>query len=683
MPRSHRPLPSLLLALALTAGPSCHRPPETPQAPPPRTQPEKTNPPPPATPPVVPEVTEPGHEPAPPPQSGLPAPGFDHWGLLWSESESRFRVHAPIVKAMELLLFVSARGGNPVARHAMKATNEGSFEVAVPGNLAGKFYRYHLVYESGHTTEVVDPFATHLVASGTRALIAKPGQFDPPGWNVKPRLPAPASPLDAVIYEAHLRDLTIHGSSGVEKKGGYLGWTETSTTLDGKAGAPPTSIAYMRQLGVTHVHLLPVMDFENDETKDEYNWGYMTEGWFSPEGMYAGNPDDGSRVTEFKQLILALHRERIGLIMDVVFNHAAHRSPLQALGGTKFFRTWPDGSWANGSHCGNDLRTENPWVREFIIRSCEYWTREYDVDGFRFDLMGLIDAETMRQVERRLRAIKPGIILYGEPWASGATPIDGQAADKIGLRSVPGIAAFNDDIRNALKGMPKGKEPGFIMNGSRKEELFRGIAGQENWEFGSPARVINYMTAHDDLVLNDKLVLSMPGIGASERRARAMQGYLILLTSQGVPFLHAGCEFLRTKMGNDNSYNAGDAINAIDWNLLVENDLVHRWTRALITLRKEHPLFRLRDHSDIRSRLRFHHMEKPGILMYTIRGDGLEGEDWSEALVLVNTSATETMDLDFPPGAWTVRLDSRREQNEPVEGRVRVPPLAAWLAFRP
>lgn len=680
MPRSFPRVVFLLALLALVAGSSCHRSPDSPVvADSPEPVAHSASP---KAPLEEPKITEPGHEPAPAPRTGLPAPSFDHWGLRWTQTESRFRVHAPIVKAIDLLLYNAAKGGEPTARHAMTATNEGSFEVEVPGDLSGKFYRYHLVYESGHTTEVVDPFATHLVASGTRAMILEPGSCDPPGWNVKPRLRAPASPLDAVIYEAHVRDLTIHPSSGVQKKGGYLGWTETATTLGGKPGAPPTGIAHLRQLGVTHVHLLPVMDFENDETKDEYNWGYMTEGWFSPEGMYATNPDDASRVIEFKQLVQALHREGIGLIMDVVFNHAAHRSPLQALGGTKFFRTWPDGSWANGSHCGNDLRTENPWVREFIIQSCEHWVREYDVDGFRFDLMGLIDAETMRQVERRVRAIKPGLILYGEPWASGATPIEGPAADKIGLRSVPGIAAFNDDIRNALKGLPKGTEPGFIMDGSRKEELFRGIAGQENWEFGSPDRIINYMTAHDDLVLNDKLVLSMPGITASERRARAMQGYLVLLTSQGVPFLHAGCEFLRTKKGNDNSYNAGDAINAIDWNLLVENELVHRWTRALVSLRKEHPVFRLRDHADIRSRLRFHHMEKPGVLMYSIRGDDLEGEDWAEALVMVNISADKPLDLDLPPGTWNLRLDSRRERTGSIEGRVPVPPLAAWLAFR-
>ncbi|MFM7182106.1 MAG: type I pullulanase [Verrucomicrobiales bacterium] len=669
----------LILALALPAGFACRRAPE--QSPQP--DPQST-----VSTPAVPSPSAPsgptdsGHEAPPPPEPGLPPPNFNHWGLRWSEKESRFRVHAPIVKSMEVWIYDGARSPDPTARHPMTATRDGSFEVSVAGNLAGKFYRYHVIYSSGHSTEVVDPFATHLVASGTRALIAEPGTTHPAGWVTKPRVQAPTSPLDAIIYEAHLRDLTIHSSSGVKNKGGYLGWTEASTTLDGKPGAPPTALAYMKQLGVTHVHLLPVMDFENDEAKQDYNWGYMTEGWFSPEGMYATDPDDASRVLEFKQLILALHQEGIGLIMDVVFNHAAHRSPLQALGGDKFFRTWPDGSWCNGSHCGNDLRTENPWVREFIIQSCEHWVREYDVDGFRFDLMGLIDAETMRQVAQRVRSIKPGIILYGEPWASGATAMNGIAADKNGLRTIQGIAAFNDDIRNSLKGMPKGKEPGFIMDGSRKEELFRGIAGQENWGFGSPDRMINYMTAHDDMVLNDKLVLSLPGISISERRARVMQGYLVLLTSQGVPFLHAGCEFLRTKRGNDNSYNAGDPINAIDWNLLVENDLTHRWTRALISLRKEHPLFRLRDHESIRSRLRFHHMEKPGVLMFTINGEGLENESWKEAMVVVNTSADTTLELDLPAGQWTVRLDSRRETTGSIEGRTKVPPLAAWLAFR-
>lgn len=673
---------ALLLSLVLPAAISCHRATET--APPHDSKEESGTLPafePPPAPAQLGDVA-PGHEPPPPPTPGLPEPAYAHWGLRWSEKESRFRVHAPIAKGIDLLLYGDVRAAEPSARHPMTATRDGSFEIAVAGDLAGQCFRYRVTYASGHTTEVVDPFATHLVANGTRALITRLGTSNPQGWMTKPQLTLPNSPLDAIIYEAHLRDLTIHPSSGVKNKGGYLGWTETSTTLNGQPGAPPTSIAYLKQLGITHVHLLPIMDFENDEKKGEYNWGYMTEGWFSPEGMYASNPDDASRVIEFKQLVMTLHEQGIGLIMDVVFNHAAHRSPLQALGGDQFFRTWPDGSWSNGSHCGNDLRTENPWVREFIIQSCEHWVREYDVDGFRFDLMGLIDAETMRQVEQRLRVLKPGILLYGEPWASGPTPMTGTPTDKNGLRSLKHIAAFNDDIRNSLKGLPKGGETGFIMDGSRKEELFRGIAGQENWGLGSPDRVINYMTAHDDLVLNDKLSLSLPGISASECRARAMQGYLVLLTSQGVPFLHAGCEFLRTKRGNDNSYNAGDAINAIDWNLIAENELTHRWVRALITLRKEHPLFRLRDHESIRTRLRFHHMEKPSVLMFTVSGEDLEGETWKEALVVVNTSAEDNLDLDLPPGRWTIRLDSRREITGSIEGRTRVPPLAAWLAFR-
>lgn len=616
------------------------------------------------------------------PGAALPAPRHSHWGALWSEQETIFRVHAPIVKELSVLVFRNAHVPLPDAEFPLQRTNEGSFEGTGTGNLAGHAYGYRLRYENGTTTVVADPFATHLVANGTRCLIVRPGASDPPGWRGHPRPPPLQSPLDAVIYETHVRDFSMHASSGIRAKGTYSGIAESPATLAGKPGGPPTGLDYLQSLGITHLQLMPMMDFENTEAKREYNWGYMTSGWFSPEGMYASTPDTGARVTELKQMIMAVHARGIGVIMDVVFNHAAHSSPLQALGGARFFRTWPDGKWSNASHCGNDLKTEDPWVRAFIIQSLEYWTREYDVDGFRFDLMGMIDAETMRQAGTRLRAIKPGIILYGEPWMAGSSPFNGPCADKSGLRALPGIAAFNDEIRNALKGPPKGKVPGFIIDGSHKDRLLAGIGGQANWGLASPAGILNYMTAHDDLVLADKLALALPDSTIAERRARVMQGILVLLTSQGIPFLHSGCEFLRTKRGDDNSYGSGDAINAIDWNLPVENALVRQWATAVIAIRKEHPVFRMRDYKDITSRLRFHHVEKPGILMFTINGEGLPGESWKEVMIALNTSATTPANLDMPDGKWQIRLDSRREQSTPFLGNTTLPPLAAWLASR-
>ena len=637
------------------------------------------------------KVTESGRddvvEPAPPPGPGesaaaLPAPRYGHWGARWSEEATQFRVHAPMAREISVWIYRNAMVPMPDAEFVLMRTSDGSFEGERTGNLDGHTYCYVLRHDDGRTSKLADPFATHLVANGTRCLIVRPGASDPPGWRNHARPKPPASPLDTIIYETHVRDFTMHAQSGATAKGSYLGFAESPTTIAGKPGGQPTGLDYLKYLGVTHIHLMPVMEFENDEAKRGYNWGYMTSGWFSPEGMFASNPDNGSRVTELKQLIMATHAHGIGVIMDVVFNHAGHSSPLQALGGPRYFRTWPDGKWSNASHCGNDLKTEDPWVREFILQSLEYWTREYAVDGFRFDLMGMIDAETMRQASTRLRAINPGIILYGEPWMSGQSPFTGPCADKSGLRSLPGIAAFNDDIRNALKGPPKGNEPGFIMDGSHKDHLMTGISGQQNWGLASPANILNYMTAHDDLVLADKLALAMPASPVEERRARVMQGIMILLTSQGIPFLHSGCEFLRSKNGNDNSHNGGDPVNAIDWSLLEDHAMAHRWTRALITIRKEHPVFRLGSYEEIRQRLRFHHSEKPGVLVFTIRGDGLAGESWKEVMIAINTSATTPVSLDMPDGTWKIRLDSRREQKEPIAGKTTLPPLAAWLAIR-
>ena len=631
----------------------------------------------------------------PPPEGPPPAPAevgaaglearpvsrFARLGARWSAGATTLRVFAPAARGVRVRFFRDAHVPAPDEVLAMKAMAGGFFEAEAAGDRAGQCYAFEVTDESGKVQVVSDPYAVCAVANSTRALVVPPGSADPPGWAAHAPGPALAAPVDAVIYETHIRDLTVHPRSGVRAKGKYLGWTEPDTHLDGLPEGPPTALAHLRDLGVTHVHILPVMDFENDETQGGYNWGYMPHSWFSPEGAYATRADDASRVTEFKRLVAALHEAGLGVVIDVVYNHAAHSGPLPVLLGARAYRRWPDGGLSNGSGCGNDLATEDPAVRRLVVESAEHWVREYDVDGFRFDIMGLVDVATMAELEARLRAIKPSILLYGEPWQTGATASAAPRADKQGLRRIAGIAAFNDDFRNALKGYPNDPSRGFIQDGSRREAVRVGIAGQEDWGLGGPGRIIQYVSSHDDLTLADKLALSLSGAGEAEIRARAMLAYLAVLTAQGVPFLQGGGEFLCGKGGQADSYRGGDEANRIDWPLADRHAAMRLWVRDLVALRRQHPVFRLRTYGEIRSRLRWHHAEKPGVVMFSVRGDGLPGEAWREALVVINPG-NQPLDLDLPDGRWEVRLDALGQARREVEGRTTVPPLAGWVCWR-
>jgi pullulanase len=605
-------------------------------------------------------------------------------GAIYSPSSTIFRLFAPTANSAEALIYDTlAKNSEPLLAATMKKIGNGIFEGVARGNMLGKFYRYRL-QGTGFSPDVIvlDPYATNTVGDSLYSRITHLPETNPPDWESLQLGPAVDSPVDLVLYEMNVRDFTIAENSGVKHKGLYLGFTEQGTHLPGDPGMV-TGLDHLQELGITHVQLLPVQDFHKEADDAVYNWGYMTVAFNSPEGWFATNPLDDSRIREFKQLVSALHARNIGVIMDVVYNHTDYSSPFHLINAHYYFRFFPESRYSNGSGVGNDFRTESPMARKYIIDSLKYWVSEYGVDGFRFDLMALIDAETMREVEIELRKIKPGIILYGEPWSSGYSPIKGQPTDKNAVRALS-IRAFNDHFRNALGGSPNGTEVGFLQDGSHRDQLVLGLEGScRDWA-AQPSQSINYMTCHDNLVLYDKLRWFNPTASEADIKAMMKLGYLLLFTAQGIPFLHGGEEFARTKYGHGNSYNAGDEINRIDWSLKTKNFALFAYTRDLISLRKCHPLFRLRSAEQISARVKTHLPPDQKTLVYLIDGVGLENETWEQACVLVNGEDAVDVEFLLPQGRWSIAFNDSGAVYDPatVEFRVGVRCKSGLILFR-
>ncbi|MDQ3197595.1 MAG: type I pullulanase [Verrucomicrobiota bacterium] len=592
-------------------------------------------------------------------------------GAIFTRQATTFRLFAPTAKAVRVILYDAAVGDAGRQESALRQQPNGLWELKVSGNLRGKFYTYLLEGpELDSAREVLDPYATNAVASSTRGRITEMPPPPRPG-------PSLAAPPDAVIYEMHVRDFTIDPNSEVEQAGLYLGWTETKTHLPDEEKIK-TALDHLSELGVTHVELLPMQDFENDESAGDYNWGYITTAFFSPEGMFASNPNDDSRVREFKALVDALHARGIGVIMDVVYNHTSPKAPFFAIAPEYYYRHLPDGSLANGSGCGNEFRSEAPMARKLIIDSLKFWVKEYGIDGFRFDLMALLDQQTMRQAEHELHAIKPGILLYGEPWKAGDSPLrDG--IDKGSMRKVQSIGAFNDDFRNALKGYPDGDGPGWIQDGSKRAELKAAMLGT-SW-LPTPAQSINYMTCHDNLVLWDKLEVSMPNASEELREETMKLGYLALFTAQGVPFIQGGEEFARSKGGNNNSYDAPDSVNQVGWELKQKHLELFHYVRDLIALRKAHPMFRLRTREQVAARVKFVETPNEKVLMFIVGGVGVPGETWSRACVILN-SDSEPAEVMPPGSSWKLALDRHGAKSDAVIGKVSVPAKSGMVLYQ-
>lgn len=592
-------------------------------------------------------------------------------GTVWSPADTVFRVFAPTAHEATVVLYDAATGDAGRLPHPMAKAAHGIWELRIAGNLDGRFYAFRFDGPGLNPgVDVVDIHATNTVDSTRRARITDFSKTNPPGWTKPPRGPQIGSPVDAVIFEMHVRDFTIAPNSGTRNKGMYLGFAESGTRLASDPSIT-TGLDHLVELGVTHVQLLPVQDFQNEEAPRLFNWGYVTNAFNSPEGLFATDLMGDARVRELKTLIAALHARGIGVILDVVYNHTGEGAFFDPTVPGYYYRMLHDGSRANGSGCGNEFRTEAPMARKFLIDSLKFWVTEYGVDGFRFDLMALLDSETMRLADAELRKIRPDILLYGEPWQSGGSPLR-HMTDKGGITGT-GIGAFNDDFRNAIKGSPDGEGQSFLQRGFERGNVEKGMEGSWRTWAKSPAQTINYMTCHDNLVLYDKLKISRKDADDAAIQEMMRLGYLILFTSQGVPFFHGGEEFARSKGGNENSYEAPDSVNQVDWDLKKRNLLLNNYVRDLISMRKRHPMFRLREAAEIAERVRFHHAPTGDTILMTVDGQGIAGETWNTACVLVN-GGDDLREFTLPPGRWQVAFDREGKPSIPVvQGSLKVP----------
>lgn len=561
-------------------------------------------------------------------------------GAVYTPEATTFRTFSPLAEAISVVLYDHAVGKDGRRVVPMTRQSNGSWETKVEGDLEGKFYRLLVKTMLHGEQEIIDPWATNTTGNDGNARITDLRKADPPGFRPVNRPAYGDSPTDAIIWEVHIRDFTIDPNSGVDAKhrGKYTGFVQTGTHHPADARIK-TGIEYLKHLGVTHVHLLPPQDFDNNESNPEYSWGYMTSFFNSPDGWFSSDIRTQARVTEFKQMVKGLHEAGIGVIVDVVYNHTGTQNTFELLAPGYFHRMREDGSFWNGSGTGNEFRSEAPMGRRFIVDSLKFWMDEYGVDGFRFDLMGLMDLETLKQAKAELKKMYPQVLYYGEPWA--ATGPDGTGIARITYKDVvrgTDIAAFNDHFRNALKGAPDGPDAGYVQNGSRRDEVKRGIAGSiDDWA-ANPTESVNYATSHDNKVLWDKWVVSAPNNTREEWIDMTRLTGSVLAFSQGILFYHSAEEMLRTKGGNHNSYNAGDAVNAIQWDWARENWGIVDYHAGLIALRRAHPMFRLDTAAQVRQRLKFHDnlIPHPQAIVYTLDGRGLEGETWQDAIVLIN-----------------------------------------------
>ena len=622
----------------------------------------------------------------------------DDLGAVYSPDSTAFRVFAPTALGVSVMLY-SSRQSAAGWEVPMSPDCDGTWLAVVFGDLAGICYTYR-VFHGGCVKEAVDPYARALTVNGGRGVVIDPASTDPEGWAGDARPPLAAA-TDAVVYEVHVRDFSISPDSETQHRGRYLGMGERGTR---GPGGVSTGVDHLVELGITHVHLLPIQDFASvDElSPDGYNWGYDPFHFFVPEGSYSCRPGcAASRVTEVKRMVQALHRAGLRVVLDVVYNHtySTDDSPLQTIVPGYYHRTDAAGVFTNGSGCGNELATERPMVRKLIVDSLKYWVREYHVDGFRFDLMALIDCDTMQEIACELRAIEPSLLLYGEPWTGGPSGLCHTRMFTAGRQRSTGIGMFNDAFRNAIKGDNDGGRPGYATGAAGCErEIAKGVVASIRYSDGlsgfaqEPGECVNYVSCHDNLTLWDKIARSNAFDSKGDRISMDLLAQAIVLTSQGIPFLEGGAELLRTKRGHHNSYRAGDEVNQFEWWRKHEFREVFDYYRGLIELRRAHPAFRMTTAAQVRSALKFI-PGPPGTVLFELDGN-VCGDQWDFIVVIYNANRHE-VEIALPThGEWSIVVARRQAGTRPLDDsaymvkdeegddvRVRVPAISAMVLY--
>ena len=589
---------------------------------------------------------------------------------LYSSSKTQFAFWSDQAEEMEVLIYDEGQGDEVQCTKVVPLTKgaDNFWKAKVKGDLAGKFYTVRSFQNGEWGQESPGIFAKAVSVNGRRAAIIDLKKTEPEGW-AKDRRPAMPDPTDIVVYETHLRDFTMSPNSGIEHKGKFLALTEEKP------------LSYLKELGISHIQLLPIFDYGSvDETKTaeysqlnaegSYNWGYDPVNYNVPDGGYSTDPyDPACRIREAKAMIQALHKAGIRVVMDVVYNHTydANGCALGRVVPQYFYRMNEDGSFANGSGCGNETASDHEMMRRFMIESVCYWAREYHIDGFRFDLMGIHDQETMRQIRAALDEIDPSILTYGEGWAAMAPayPYE-ELAMKQWTYKMPRVGAFSDDIRNALIGSPFDHDPGFASgNAACKEALMRGLVayidytdpnGQLapvlNWWSGEPMQHVSYITCHDNYCLRDRIEVSTKDRSEGDRIRMNKLAQTAVLVSQGMSFLYGGEELYRTKQGIDNSYRSPDSINIIPWENKVNRQNLFAYYREMIAIRRAHKGFRLGCAEAVKAHVDFLPTDNDHLIAYRVKD--LEGIDNAKTLIVLLNGGEEKVEVDIPEGAYTI-----------------------------
>ncbi len=621
--------------------------------------------------------------------------------LVVDNSGTHFTLWSPAAQNVRVLLYDTDRNGVATDTLEMHLGDKGVWRAAVPQKLYGKFYTFQVQCQGRWLDETPGIYAKAVGTNGKRAAIIDMSQTDPQGWG-NDHGPMVKNINDVVIYEMHHRDFSMHQSGGIVHKGKFLALTEKGT--HNNSGAK-TGIDHLKELGVTHVHILPSYDFNSvDESNlpaNKYNWGYDPQNYNAPEGSYSTDPSvPEARIREMKEMVQALHSAGIGVIMDVVYNHTGDNggSNFSLTAPGYFYRHNPDGSYSNASGCGNETASERQMMQNFIVNSVKYWASEYHIDGFRFDLMAIHDIETMNRVARELNTINPSIFVYGEGWTAGDSPLAVERrALKENVGKMHGIAVFSDDIRDAIKGHYSNEaDRGFATGKPGNEETVKiGIVAStahpqvdyrkgNNSKFAyatAPTQIINYVSCHDDLMLTDKLAKSMPEADVATRQRAARLAQTIVFTSQGTPFIFAGEEIFRDKKGVHNSFVSPDNINAIDWDLKTANADQFEYYRELIALRKAHPAFRMTTAAGIAKNLVFDSENRTNVISYSLKNHA-NGDVWKEIKIVFNGN-DKAVDARIPKGNWTiVAYDGKIKANgmgKSKGGNMTVPAYSALI----
>jgi pullulanase len=637
-------------------------------------------------------------------------------GLTYTPQSSTFKVWSPVATAVTIRFYKEGlpnkKDKDFIEEAEMVQGDNGIWSFVAKDDRKGQFYTYQVKTKDGQTMkEVPDIYAKAVGANGIRAQVIDLKDTNPKGWG-DDKSPELKAKTDAVLYELHVRDATIADNSDIKNKykGKFLGLAERGSKFKASNGVTvKTGLDHIKELGVTHVHLLPVYDYftvdevQNAKDKDykKYNWGYDPLNYNVPEGSYSTDPFDGKeRIKEFKELVQAMHKAGLRVVMDVVYNHTmfGDESYFHQLVPYYYHRTTPDGKFSNASACGNETASDKPMMRKFMLESMKYWVEEYHIDGFRVDLMAIHDIETMNLISKELHSIKSDILIYGEGWTAGDSPLpeDQRSLKKYTYR-LDKIAAFSDDLRDALKGSVfEHKDNGFVSGKKNVEESIKfGIVAatkhpqvnynkvnysKEAWA-KEPFQCINYPECHDNHTLWDRLLNSTPQDTEGDRIRMHKLAQTIVLTSQGIPFLHAGTEFLRTKKGVENSFNSPDDINQIDWERKAKYMDVFNYFKDLVALRKKHPAFRMASTEDIVKKLEFLPQYTEGVVAYTLNGKAV-GDKWKKIIVAYN-GTKDVKTIEIPKGKWKVVLDGEKVSEKGIRdfkgNQLVIPAIGAMI----